>query len=185
MGFPVKYKVVFVSEVGIPYLRKLTAAGNPTGEVHIPPEAEAIYALKRTVSNPVNAYGVLKQRFTPDPDQLDSILLQTEFDPMEQHAEKSKLFNDINKHNKNAQVPTDYTSFNKIGDFFKSKQPGDKFWTSPEKQFVVQSVVKQGKEWRITATDMNQKTVTFNFSYFMHKRLYKEQPRSFSKESKV
>lgn len=32
MGFPVKYRVVYVSPEGVPHLRKLTSAGNPTGE---------------------------------------------------------------------------------------------------------------------------------------------------------
>lgn len=47
MGFPVKYQVVFISDVGIPYLRKLTSAGNPTGEALIPPEAKAIQSALR------------------------------------------------------------------------------------------------------------------------------------------
>lgn len=186
MGFPVKYKVVYISPEGIPHLRKLTVTGNPTGESMLPPEAAAINMLRRIN---VNAQGLIDdlvcQRFTPDPEQLDSILLQAEFDPMAQHRDKSKLFNEINKHNKAVQVPTDWNNWPKIADFFKGLVPGDKFWTSPEKQYVIQSVVKAGREWCITATDMNQATVTFNFSHFQHKRLYKERPRSFSKESKV
>lgn len=189
MGFPVKYRVVFISDTGIPYLRKLTAAGNPTGEALVPPEATAIHALRRQHSTMLNITAMnnalFSQRFAPDPEQLDAILLQQEFDPMAQHAEKSKLFNDINRHNKNVQVPTDYNNYQKIADFFKTRKAGDKFWTSPDKQFVVQSVIKQGKQWIITTTDMNQATATFNISSFLHKRLYKEQPRSFAKESKV
>lgn len=188
MGFPVKYEVVHVSDTGIPYLRKLTSAGNPTGAAFIPPEAETINAIKRSLSinnTGLFAHGGTVQRFVPDPEQLDSILLQQEFDPMAQHAEKSKLFNEINKHNKRVQVSTGWNNFKDIADFFKSLKPGDKFWTSPEKQFVIQSVVKVGREYCITATDINQATVTFNFSHFTHRRLYRERPRSFSKESKV
>ncbi len=187
MGFPVKYKVVFVSDTGIPYLRKLTSAGNPTGDAIIPPEAEIVNAIKRTSNSlKMGLFGgsAIKERFSLDPEQLDSILLQQEFNPMAQHAEKSKLFNEINKHNKDVQVQTGWNSFNKIADFFKSLQPGDKFWTSPEKQFIVQSIAKVGREYCITATDINQQTVTFNFSHFQHRRLYREQPRSFAKESK-
>lgn len=121
----------------------------------------------------------------PDPEQLDSILLQQEFDPMAQHAEKSKLFNDINRHNKAVQIPTGYNCYQKILDYFKTRNPGDKFWTSPEKQYVIQSVIKQGKQWTITTTDMNQATVEFCVANFLHKRLYSDQPRSFAKESKV
>lgn len=183
MGFPTKFRVVYISPEGIPYLRKLTSSGNPTGESYIPPEAIAVNALRRLGRlGPLNN---VNHRFMPDPEQLDCILLQQEFDPMAQHRDKSKLFNKINKHNKNIQIPTDHQSYNKIADFFKSRQSGDKFWTSPDKQYVVQSVVKQGKQWLITATDVNQATVTFNISSFLCKRLYKEQPRSFTKESKT
>lgn len=187
MGFPVKYKVVYVSPEGVPHLRKLTVAGNPTGESHLPPEAAQLNLIRRL--GHVNANSMIDdvhgQRFVPDPEQMDSILLQSEFDPMELHREKTKLFNDINRHNKRVAVPTGWNSFNKIADFFKSKQAGDKFWTAPGKQYVIQSVLKQGREWEITCTDMNMKTVTFNFSHFQHKRLYKEEPRSFKKEAAI
>jgi hypothetical protein len=185
-GYPAKYKVVFISPEGIPYLRQLTSTGNPTGEICLPPEIPMLTVLKHLdviAANAISSYN--QQRFVPDPEQLDAILLQQEFDPMAQHRDKSKLFGEINKHNKSVQIPTDYFSFNKIASFFKSQKAGDKFWTSPDKQFVVQSVVKAGREWVITATDMNQATVTFNFSSFRNKRLYKEQPRSFAKESKT
>lgn len=181
MGFPSKFQVVHISTEGIPYLRKMTSSGNPTGEAFIPPEAVAINALRRFGMNLDNVC----QRFVADPEQLDAILLQQEFDPMANHRDKSKLFNEINKHNKNATIPTGPSCYNKVADFFKASKPGDKFWTSPDKQYVIQSVVKQGKQWLITTTDQNQATVEFNISSFLFKRLYKEQPRSFSKESKT
>lgn len=182
MGFPAKYKVVYISDQGIPYLRKLTGTGNPTGDAMIPPEAVAVAAIKRS-TNGTNLLGhQLCQRFVPDPEQLDSILLQQDFVPMAQHRDKSKLYNEINKHNKSIAIST--YDFNKIANFFKSKNPGDTFWTTPDKQFVIQSVVKVGTQYVITCTDMNQQTVTFNFSHFFNTRLYKDQPRSFGKESK-
>jgi len=179
LGFPVKFKVCYISTEGIPYLRKITNKGNPTGEVYLPPEAIAVNSLRRSawIGDPAC------QRFVPDPEQMDSILLQQEFDPMAQQRDKSKLYNEINKHNKNVSVPTSHADFNKIADFFKSKLPGDKFWTSPDKQYVIQSVTKVGKQYEIKCTDMNQQTVTFNFSYFTFRRLYSKQPRSFTKES--
>ena len=181
MGFPKKFQVVHISDSGIPYLRQITGKGNPTGEAVVPPEASAINILKRfhtAGSTPEN------WKFIPDPEQMDAILLQTEFDPMEQHREKSKLYNEINKHNKAAAVSTSWaSSYKDVSDFFKSRKPGDKFWTSPDKQYVIQSVVKVGKEYVITATDWNNTTVTFGFSHFHGGRLYKEQPRSFKKES--
>lgn len=186
MNFPVKYKVCYISDEGIPYLRKLTSAGNVTGEVFVPPEVESVSILKRFANHNSFLGDSLRQRFVLDPEQLDSILLQQEFDPMAQHRDKSKLFNEINKHNKNVAICTTWTNgYKNISDFFKAKQPGDKFWTAPNKQYVVQSVAKVGREYVVTCTDMNQATVTFNFNDFMHRRLYKEQPRSFRKESQV
>lgn len=185
MGFPVKYKVVYISPQGIPHFRKLTSSGNPTGEAFLPPQAAILQHLMRM--GQANVMGMIDdvttQRFVPDPEQLDSILLQTEFDPMELHREKSKLFNEINKHNKSVAIPTGYYAGNSIATFFKSLKAGDKFWTAPDKQYVIQSVLKQGREYEVTATDMNQATVTFCFEDFRHKRLYRDKPRSFKQES--
>lgn len=195
MGFPVKYKVVHISTEGIPYLRKITPNGNPTGPFHTPPEAAGLNWLKQTC-NIFNDYRIsysasanyprLSQdwRFTLDPEQLDSILLQQEFDPMAQQREKSKLFNEINKHNKRIQVSSSFADHPKTLEFFKSRQPGDKFWTSPDQQYVVQSVTKPNKEYVVTCTDMNQKTIEYKVGYFYGRRLYRECPRSFAKESK-
>lgn len=185
LGFPVKYKVVYISPMGVPYLRKITHTGNATGDAFIPGEAPILRALMYQAQMGTQQDNAYNERFVPDPDALDAILLQEEFDPMAAQKEKSKLYNEINKHNKKVQIPTDYKHYHKIGEFFKSLKAGDKFWTSPEKQFIIQSVVKNGKQWDITATDVNQATVVFNFSRFFHKRLYKERPRSFSKESKL
>ncbi len=187
MGFPTKYKVVFISSEGIPYLRKITTTGNPTGNCLLPPEAKVLRCLEKFVegdnTNSISFANSVYQRFVPDPEQLDSILLQQEFDPMAQHRDKSKLYNEINKHNKKALVPTSLLHPQSVANFFKSRQPGDRFWTSPNKQYVIQSVTKVWKEYEITCTDMNSVTVTFNFRDFYNKRLYKEQPRSFCQES--
>ena len=187
MGFPAKFKVVYISPEGIPYLRKITTTGNPTGDTYLPQGAILLRELQRGAKNIGSSYANngYVDRFIPDPEELDSILLQQEFDPMAQHRDKSKLFNEINKHNKKVVVPTNHNDFQKIADFFKSRVAGDKFWTAPDKQFIIQSVVKAGREYCITATDINQKTQTFNFSYFNFRRLYSERPRSFAQESKI
>jgi hypothetical protein len=182
-GSPVKYKVVYITKSGIPYFRQITRTGNTTGPALTPRELNiSALAMVGRSFNPIN-HGALSQRFVQDPDQLNAILLQEEFDPMAEHAEKSRLFNEINKHNKEAMIPTGWSNLEDIKKFFKSLNPGDKFWTSPEKQYIIQSVVKQGREYVITATDINKATKTFGFSHFQHKRLYKAQPRSYKKES--
>lgn len=185
MGLPVKYKVVYISPEGIPYLRKITGTGRPSGEARTPPEANFLFRIYNAERHLNHYLDKPNYRFISDPEQLDSILLDVEFDPMAEHRNKSKMFNQINKHNKKVTIPTGVGCFQKIAEFFKSRNPGDKFWTSPEKQYIIQSVVKQGKEWMISAIDQNNKPTTFNFSYFLYKRLYYEQPRSFAKENKV
>lgn len=184
LGFPVKYKVVYVSPQGVPYLRRLTANGHPMGDAFLPPEALVLRELSYVARGEKSARGrEPTEVFTPDPDQLDAILLQQEFDPTEKQREKTKLFNEVKKHNKGITVPTGYDQYHAIANFFKSKQPGDKFWTSPDKQFVIQSVSKTPKEYIVRCTDHNQKTVTFRFKDFVYKRLYSAQPRSFARET--
>jgi len=182
MGFPAKYKVVYISNEGVPYLRKITSAGNPTGEAWLPFEAVALRTLNdgsRHLSDP--NWG---QRFVPDPEQMDAILLQEEFDPMAQHSDKSKLFNEINKHNKAVAVSTGWYDYNKIAAFFKTLTFGDVFWTSPDKQYVILSIAKVKNQYVISCTDMNQTTVNFTFNHFLGgRRLYRARPRSFAKES--
>jgi hypothetical protein len=112
--------------------------------------------------------------------------LQTEFNPTADHKDKLKMFTDINKHNKRVAIKTSHPSgYQNISNFFKSKQPGDKFWTGVDNIFVIQSVQKVGREWVIKTTDKNQQTQEFNMSSFLWRRLYKEQPRSFKRESNI
>ncbi len=180
IGLPAKFKVVYISDEGVPYLRRITKSGNPTGDAWVPPDAITL-SLLRCIKDPYAEERF--HRFVPDPEQLDAIILQEEFDPMAQHRDKSKLFNEINKHNKSVLVPTNNYEFNKAIVFLKSLVAGDKFWTAVDKQYVVQSVAKVNNKWNITCTDMNHATVSFNLSHFQGRRLYKAQPRSFAKES--
>lgn len=193
MGFNVKFKVVYISPEGIPYLRKLTPNGKPTGDVYLPDRAQVLKTLVLPNQyNPFSGVGVPRDanyRFVPDPDQLDSILLQTDFQPTADHKDKLRLFNDINKHNKRVSVKTSAYApnggYKAISAFFKTKVAGDKFWTSPDNVFVIQSIQKVGKEWEIMTLDKNQQEKKFNYSSFLWKRLYSEQPRSFAKESTI
>lgn len=180
MGFPYKFKVVHVSDQGIPYLRQLNPNGNPTGPLRAPPH-KAMLLLEQlaAIENRVFTY-----KFVPDPEALDSILLQQEFLPMASHKTKLQLFNEITKHNKAITIKTnDSGAYNNVRNFFKSLQPGAIFWTSPANMFVIQSITKTGKQWNIVCVDQNKATHTFNFAHFMYKRLYTAQPRSFTQES--
>lgn len=184
MGVPVKYKVVYISEEGVPHLRKLNARGKTIGDIYLPYKAYEL--ATRVGAGPLYSYAYVDpyMKFVPDPDQLDAILLQQEFNPTAAQSEKQKLFSEINKHNKKITIHTGWSSgLPNISNYFKSLKPGDKFWMGFDKVFVFQSLTKTKKEWQITAVDNMQKTHTFNFSYFQNKRLYREAPRSFTKEA--
>lgn len=192
LGFPVKYEVVAISECGIPYLRQCSAKGH-VGELIIPPELKILAALEDYATRMSNVNEAMVdwrgrtylRQFIPDPDQYDAILLQKEFNPVEQQIEAAKLRNEIKKYNKSITIQTSGSGgYNAIANFFKAAKPGDVFWTAPNKHFVIQSVVKQGREWCVTVTDINQQTHTSNFNSFMYTRLYKAQPRSFTQEAK-
>lgn len=184
MGFPIKYKVVHVSAHGIPYLRRLNPNNKPSGPLFIPPSQ--LMSIMPTVQEHLkNDENKPTARFLSDPEAMDAILLQEDFKPMASHKETLKLFNEINKHNKRVTVKTDWNHFKNIADFFKNMKPGDKFWTSIDKFYILQKLEKGSKEWQITTLDSNQKPATFNFSYFHGRRLYSEQPRSFAREKKT
>lgn len=192
LGFPVKYEVVAISDLGIPYLRAINSKGY-VGDVLVPPEVKLLAFLQENLhylgyaNDPLTNIigGSYIQRFIPDPEQYDAILLQKEFNPVEQQIEATKLHNEIKKYNKSITIQTSGSGgYNAIANFFKAAKPGDVFWTAPNKHFVIQSVVKQGREWCVTVTDINQQTHTSNFNSFMYTRLYKAQPRSFKQEAK-
>lgn len=184
MGFPIKYKVVHISKQGIPFLKQLNTNGKPTGRARLPVSDKSVW-----LTNIVHAvhYGAVKQtsRFILDPDALDSILLEHEYHPMAEQKDKLRLFNEINKHNKKVAIKTSWSAGQQhIANFFKSLKPGDKFWTSPDKGYVFHRLEKAGNAYKIVTVDQNNAEKIFEgFNYFMHKRLYSAQPRSFSKES--
>lgn len=185
MGFPYKWKVVHISKEGIPYLRQLNSNGKPTGGIEIPKHSKVTWLAQAFYINQgqQSQHPPETTRFVLDPEALDSILLQQEYEPMANHKEKLKLFNEINRHNKKVQIKTDYNHYPKIAEFFKSLKPGDTFWTSPEKGYVLQGLTKVGREYEILTKDLNGAEKKFKFSSFNCRRLYSAQPRSFSKES--
>ena len=177
LGEALKFKVVYISSEGIPFYQQLSARGVPAGELS--PVPEALFLMN--VNTPYDTYW----SFVPDPDQLDAIMLQQEYDPMKQHREKLILKVEIDKFNKKIIVPTSWGQEKIYYSFFKGLQVGDKFWTSPEKQYVVHKrAAKMHGTWSITVVDNDQKELQFDLSHFEHKRVYKERPRSFTQESK-
>jgi hypothetical protein len=173
MNEPNKYKVVYVSPEGIPFLQQLTVGNKPAGEWILPPEADFLR----------HVYPISYRAdwcFEPDPAQLDAIMLQQEYDPMKEHGDKLQLLTEINKHNKLAAVSTTYT--NDILKFFKTLRPGDKFWTGVDKQYVIRSPIVNNKRF-VTVINPDQQEDTLNIYKF--RRLYRKRPRSFSREVKT
>lgn len=174
-----KYKVVYISKTGVPWFKKLNSKGKVVEEaLPIFSLGEMFYSIRELLNN-ARKYA----QFVPDPAQLDAILLQEEYDPTEEARKKLKIQAEIHKHNKRITIKTKPNT-NEIAKFFQNCKAGDKFWTSMDKQFIIQSINKNKGQWDIVTTDINQDTKIFNFSSFLFKRLYSEQPRSFSKESK-
>jgi len=183
LGFPDKFKIIHVSSAGVPWMKVLNSNGEPTGYLELPDcvEFEAIRYVEDAVKN-LNNYAYTK--LIPDPDALDAILLQEEFQPMAPYKEQLTLFKDITKHNKSIAIETSFKP-NSVAKFFKSLKPGDTFWTSPVKVYVFQSLRKVARNQQITALNIDQVIQTFNFSYFSYRRLYSAQPRSFAQERKA
>ena len=177
MGEPDKYQVTHVSPMGMPFLQRLSSNGNPFGDVQLPPEAEGLRWTQ------LGNVGHDACRFVQDPDQLDAIMLQQEYDPMRQHNDKLKLKLEVNKYNKSILVPTNYRSYKVYTDFLKNLKQGDKFWTSMEKQYVVYAPAQKIKnKWIITVLNPDQQEEELQLSDFANKRLYESKPRSFAKE---
>jgi hypothetical protein len=175
---------VYVSATGISFLKEISSAGNYIGSLRL--MSHRLETIKRYGSEtPTHGYygKYTDNRWTLDPGHIDSILLDQPYDPVGDIKVNSKLFADINRHNKAVSIQTRDT--NVIRAFFMRLKPGDKFWTSPIKVFVVQTVFKDDVgHWRISALDANNETKLFTAKDLQWKRLYKEQPRSFSAETK-
>ena len=177
IGEPLKFQIDYISPEGIPFYRQLSAKGISTGALNPVPEA-AFLAYANTIFQP-------NWQFVQDPEQLDAMMLQQEYEPMKQHNEKLHLKVEIDKHNKSITVPTGWYCEDTYMGFLKSLQPGDKFWTSPDKQFVVHTPANKGsKWWTITVIDQDQKQIKLKLADLAHKRLYKDRPRSFAREVK-
>lgn len=178
LGESPKYKVVAVSKHGVPFLKRMSSRGGLTGPATIIHTASSLQFLT------YGTYNNTSWKFVPDPDQLDAIMLEEEYDPMKNHNEKLQLQREILDHNKLASVNTKYDG--DYIDFLKGLKVGDKIWTSVDKQFVVHTAAAvRGKlGWSMTLIDMDQKEVVVPLKSFSYKRLYRTQPRSFAKEVK-
>jgi hypothetical protein len=174
-GVPHKYRCIFISEVGIPYFRRIDNHGKATGTVVS--DVGDIF---------INAsYEYDTSQMIPDPAQLDAILLNEEFDPVAEQARKAKLYAEIRRHNKSALIQSwGSDGERQIHKFFTGLKPGDTFWTGPNSCVVIEAM-KPGRNIHEGTVTIKKdgKTRQYSMSFFRYRRLYRVQPRSYKKEA--
>lgn len=138
-----KFKVVHVSEGGMPFVKRVNKDGNLnktvmscTGQLLLDED---------TILDPENYHHYNEWNIEPvelifqlDPDYADALILQGAYDPGQLHRERKEAWKAITDHNKSLKVDT--KSLNKVIAFFKSLKAGATFWTSSENYYCVQEI---------------------------------------------
>jgi hypothetical protein len=186
-GAPVKYKVVHVTEDGMPFVKRTNKNGNPVG---------GLYSVVGTGSDdyrPIDR----NFEFILDPDYADALLLQDDqFDPAQLHRSKKDIWNAVTKHNKSVKVKTD--QLQDVIDFFGTLVIGDTLWTSNIGYYLIQDIKQMSPKdfnnkanWReqtrvkgpfvlvLTVLDKNGKVKDITADFFWGKALYRERPRTY------
>jgi hypothetical protein len=188
-GAPVKYKVVYASKHGIPFVKRVNKKGNPVGPM---------YSCMGNLDGDDFKFPGQKFEFTLDPDFADSILLQDDYDPANLHRSKKDIWKAVTDHNKACKIKT--WELKDIMDFFKVVNVGDTVWTSNISFYLVQdkksmSAVDFNKtaKWRdqtrklkglslipiLTVRDKKGNVKDISPEFFHQKALYKERPRTY------
>ena len=186
-GAPVKYKVVFSSKHGIPFVKRVSKNGTPVGK---------IFSCMGGLETDTYRYAGQKFEFTLDPDFADSILLQDEYDPANLHRSKKDIWKAVTEHNKSCKIKT--YEIKDVTTFFKAVNIGDTVWTSNISYYLIQdkktmspkdfnSNVKREYETRLkgpfitilTVRDKKNKVRDICPDFFWQKALYKERPRTY------
>lgn len=185
-GAPNKYQVVYVTESGIPWMKKINANGTPIGEI-----MSGVGDIDDGYLD--NGTGA---RWELDPDYADSLLLQDEYNPAQLHDNRKVLWKEVTEHNKLYKVPTQ--EIPQIVDFFKTLKAGDIIWTSNISHLVVQDIKILAKAdalklvnyrfssrvkgpFVLVTTIVDKKGVVKDVAadFFYRKALYRERPRTY------
>ena len=185
-GAPVKYKVVFVNNYDIPFIKQVNKKGNPVG------------SISSCAGSRSDEYRHINDRFefALDPDYADAILLQDEYDPANLHRSKKDIWKAVTDHNKACKIKTQ--DIKQVVDFFKTVNVGDTLWSSNVTHYLVQDKkilspadfnknTKYSMHTRIkgpfvtvlTVRDKNGKVKDISPDFFHWKALYKERPRTY------
>lgn len=153
-GAPLKYLVVYVSEHGVPFVKQVNKAGNPIGNLFC--------CLGNLDTDSFKLFGQ-KHEFHLDPDYVDSMLLQSEYDPSQLHKTKHEGWKEITEHNKKCKIKT--SNLYEIENFLISKvNVGDVLWRSNVTHWVVQEKLSLSKNEAEKLTkncsDIRKKLVT-------------------------
>lgn len=176
-GIERKFKVIHVSKEGIPFLRELSRKGNPIGSVRTIHRLEVIAKGPLCYSNP-------DSKWILDENLVNAIMLDQEYDPMIEARERSNLFRDIARHNKEKRI--DVSTRKITADFMNNLKAGDKIWKKTNEFFVVQSPAYPDTEnpgnILIQVIDHNNKKKQISLNDLCRSRIYSDQPRSYKKE---
>jgi hypothetical protein len=185
-GAPIKYKVVHISDRGIPFIKMTSKKGDPIGKLYSSCSAES------------DNYRHMNQRFQfeLDPDFADSLLLQDQYDPAQLHKSKQDIWKAVTEHNKACKVTTQ--ELKDVVEFFKQVSVGDTLWTSNNGSILVQDKktmspadFNTASKWRLrthmkgpfitvlTVRDKHGKVKDITADYFWQKALYRERPRTY------
>ncbi len=186
-GAPIKFKVVYCSKHGIPFVKRVNKKGEPVGRLF-----SCMGALHTDYFHKPGQ----KFEFSLDPDYADSILLQDEYDPAQLHKSKKDIWKTVTDHNKAHKIKTRH--MNDVIAFVSTVKVGDMLWTSRTGYFLVQNIaIKSPRDFNATAKHIDRthlklativvltikdkkgtvKDVAPNFFYW--KALYRERPRTY------
>jgi len=185
-GAPIKYQVVHVNDIEVPFVKKVNKKGTPVGQIYSCAGAED------------DSYRDIDQKFefALDPDYADSILLQDNYDPANLHRSKKEIWKAVTDHNKACKVKTN--EIKDVINFFQTVNVGDMLWTSNVSHFLVQgkktmtprdfnnkvnfryrTQVKGTSVTVLTVVDKRGKALDISPDFFWEKALYKERPRTY------
>ena len=187
-GAPIKYKVVYCTKHGVPFVKRVNKRGKPIGDV-----SSCVGTLH---TDDFKSYDSQKFEFVLDPDYADSILLQDEYDPANLHRSKKDIWKAVTDHNKSCKVKTH--NLKDVTTFFNTVNIGDTLWMSNVSHVLVQDKkIMSPKDFNqqvkrkdktglrsplipiLTIRDKNSNIKDITPDFFCTKALYKERPRTY------
>lgn len=186
-GAPLKFKVIFCTASGIPFIKAINKKGTPVGPI--------MTCLGTGANDDYSMYENFEFRL--DPDYADALLLQDEYDPTQLHKSKHGAWKEITNHNKAAKVDT--STLLEIAKLFNEATVGNALWTSHHTHYSISgkrtltrleyrdfcryneiSAYTKGQTITVlTVVDKKGNVKDITPDFFHYKALYKERPRTY------